>query len=80
MPEARRPLNKAVAHYLFIQSKEVPDEQAKLLRAAALLLLSSPIPQRLLEEVGKMACNDDPLYKADIRAGPDLDEVWELGL
>jgi hypothetical protein len=73
----RRPLYKAVAHYLFVESKDLPDGESGLLRAAALVLLKEPIPLSLLKQAAKTDYNDEPLYSGDIRIGPDLDEVWK---
>lgn len=77
MIDAHRPLHKAVAHYLFVESKDLPDGEARLLRAAALVLINKPIPKALLDTAEKTKLDDEPLYTDAIRGGPDLIEVWD---
>jgi hypothetical protein len=67
-------LAEAVSHYLFLVSKDVPDEDASLYRAAALRLISEPVDPALLAEASKRASNDDPLYNHI--SSPNLWELW----
>ncbi|MGA0564557.1 hypothetical protein ACO2RV_19090 [Ancylobacter sp. VNQ12] len=77
--EPRRPLEYAVAHYLFLLSKDVPDDESGLYRATALALIGEPVSPDFLALAAKHKSNDDPLYdRSDIRLGPDLEEVWGL--
>lgn len=69
-------LRKAVAYFLFIESKDQPDEKAALLRAAALALVNKPVDFELLAQAGRRRSNDDPLYSADIDVQPRLADVW----
>lgn len=71
-------LEKAVAYYLYIASKEVPDDDACLYRAAALRLIGKPVDEALLREAAKRKSNDDPLYSNNLcGAGvPLLEDVW----
>jgi hypothetical protein len=64
----------AVAHYLFVASKDVPDDDAALFRAAALRLMGKPVDPALMAEAGNRKSNDDPLY--EYRSTPDLHDVW----
>jgi hypothetical protein len=61
MTANRRNLNNAVAHFLFIESKDFADGQAGVLRAAALVLLGKQLPTELLNEAAKRAYNDNVL-------------------
>jgi hypothetical protein len=66
-------LRRAVAYYLYVASKDVPDGEAGIYRAAALLLIDEPVDAALLGEAEKRASNDDPLYNSDIRVQPELE-------
>ena len=70
-------LRKAVAYYLYIESKDVPDDEAGLYRAAALALIGKPVDARLLSEAAKRKSNDDPLYSSDIRVELELEALWD---
>lgn len=74
----RRPLHKAVAHYLFLMSEESPPGEAGLYRAAALALLGEEVAPGLMAEAAMARSNDGPLHRReDLRAGPDLEDVWD---
>ncbi|WFU34878.1 hypothetical protein QA635_10965 [Bradyrhizobium brasilense] len=66
----------AVAHYLYIASKDVPDEDAGLFRAAALRLIGKPVDSAVLAAAGKRKSNDDPLYEHEHRPETDLMDLW----
>jgi hypothetical protein len=70
-------LRKAVAYYLYIESKDVEDEKGGLYRAAALALMNKPVDPALLAEASAKKSNDDPLYSADYGTDPMLSDVWE---
>ena len=70
-------LRRAVAYYLYIASKDAPDAEAGLYRAAALLLIGEPVDAALLSEAEKRKSNDDPLYSNDIRVQPELEGLWK---
>lgn len=70
-------LRKAVAHYLYIQSKDEPDEKAGLMRAAALALINKQIDADLLIQARRRRSNDDPLYSNEIDVTPRLEDLWE---
>jgi hypothetical protein len=70
-------LRKAVAYYLYIESKDVPDDKAGLYRATALALLRKPVDPALLAVAGARKSNDDPLYRNDYGTEPTLSDVWE---
>jgi hypothetical protein len=74
--ELKDTLDGAVAHYLFIASEDVPDEDAALYRAAALRLINEPVDPALMAAAGKRKSNDDPLYTDAHRAWPDLMDLW----
>jgi hypothetical protein len=69
-------LEKAVAYYLYIASKEVPDGEACLFRAAALALIREPVDAALLKEAGKRKSDDNPLYSDEIDVTPRLEDFW----
>ncbi|NOJ40886.1 hypothetical protein [Bradyrhizobium australiense] len=73
-----RTLEKAVAYYLYIASKDVPDDDACLYRAAALRLIKKPVDEALLREAAKGKSNDDPLYSNTLCSAdvPALEDVW----
>lgn len=73
----RSDLRKAVAHYLFIESKDEPPEIAGLLRAAALALIGKPVDDSLLSEAKKSKSDDEPLYDRAIDLQPRLDDLWD---
>jgi hypothetical protein len=66
----------AVAYYLYIASKDVPDEDAGLFRAAALRLIGKPVDPAVLSAAGKRKSNDDPLYEHGYRSKIDLVDLW----
>jgi hypothetical protein len=70
-------LSEAVAYYLYIKSKDVPDDKAGLFRAAALALIEKPVDPALLAIAAKRKSNDDPLYSNDYGTSPDLFDLWE---
>jgi hypothetical protein len=70
-------LREAVAYYLYIESKDVPDDKAGLYRAAALALIDKPIDPALLAVARARKSNDDPLYDANYGTNPTLSDVWE---
>ncbi len=70
-------LRRAVACYLYVASKDVPDDEAGLYRAAALSLIGEQVDSALLSEAGKRKSKDDPLYSNDIRVQPELEDLWE---
>ena len=70
-------LEEAVAYYLYIASKDVPDDEGGLYRATALALIGKPIDKALLIEAEKKKSNDDPLYDNAIRPHVELEDVWE---
>jgi hypothetical protein len=70
-------LRKAVAYYLYIESKDVEDDKAALYRAAALALLKKPVDPALLAIASARKSNDDPLYSNDYGTDPTLSDVWE---
>jgi hypothetical protein len=70
-------LRKAVAYYLYIESKDVPDDKAGLYRAAALALLKKPVDPALLAIASAGKSNDDPLYSNDYGTNPELSDLWE---
>jgi hypothetical protein len=72
-----RDLERAVAYYLYIESKDVADDEAGLFRAVALALLKKPVDPDLLAIAGRRKSNDDPLYRNDYGTDPTLSEVWE---
>lgn len=69
-------LEKSVARYLFIESKDVPDSEARIFRAAALLLLGEPIDSALLRAVESWPLDDGPLYSRSIQEAEDLSDLW----
>ncbi len=69
-------LAEAVAHYLYLESKEVPDEDATLYRAAALRLINKPVDPMLMAMAGQRKSNDDPLYRNAHGTSPDLMDLW----
>ncbi len=69
-------LQEAVARYLFIESKDVPDGEASIFRAAALLLLGKPVDPALLRAAERCSLDDDPLYSRTIHDAEDLPELW----
>ena len=70
-------LREAVAYFLYIESKDVPDDKAGLYRAAALALIDQPVAPALLAVAGTRKSNDDPLYSNDYGINPTLSDVWE---
>jgi hypothetical protein len=70
-------LREAVAYFLYIESKDVPDDKAKLYRAAALALIDKPVDPRLLAVAREGKSNDDPLYETGDGVDPTLSDVWE---
>jgi hypothetical protein len=70
-------LRKAVAYYLYIESKDVADDKAGLYRAAALALLKKPVDPALLAVASARKSNDDPQYDTDYGTNPTLSNVWE---
>jgi hypothetical protein len=68
-------LRKAVSYYLYIASKDVPDEQGALFRAAALALIKKPVDASLIHEVLKRRSDEEPLYKLDVDL--ELEDLWE---
>src|ERR1700691_5735733 len=70
-------LRKAVAYYLYIQWKDVPDDEAGLYRATALALLRKPVDPALLAVASARKSIDDPLYANGYGDNPTLDDVWE---
>lgn len=78
MSNERRPLEKAVAHYLYVISKDVEPEKAALYRATALTLINEPLAPEIFRAVTQSTFNDEPLYaRSDIRIGPDLEDIWD---
>ncbi|MEY3775513.1 MAG: hypothetical protein RLZZ129_2293 [Verrucomicrobiota bacterium] len=78
MSSKRRSIKKAVAHYLFVLSKDVEHEKALLYRATALTLINEPIAPEIFQALATSHFDQDPLYmRADIRVGPDLEDVWD---
>ena len=71
-------LEKAIAYYLYIASKDVPDGDAALYRAATLRLIGKPVDETLLREAAKRKSNDDPLYSNALCSEdvPPLEDVW----
>ena len=69
-------LSKAVAYYLYIESKGVSDDKAGLYRAAALALIGKPVDAALLREAEKRRSDDDPLYSRDVWVKPALQDLW----
>jgi hypothetical protein len=69
-------LEKAVAYYLYIQSKDVADAEAGLYRAAAFALIGKPVDNALRLEAAKHKSIDDPLYSNDINIQPELIDLW----
>ncbi len=65
-----------VAHYLYLESKEVPDDDAGLYRAVALRLIGKPVDPALMAVAGKRKSNDDPLYGHAHRTKSDLVDLW----
>lgn len=53
------PLERAVAKFLFVASKDEPDAIAGVYRAAALALLRAPIDPELLRQAEKRKSVDD---------------------
>ena len=70
-------LSEAVAYYLYIKSKDVPDDNAGLYRAAALALLKKPVNPALLAIASARKSNDDPLYNTGYGTIPELFDLWE---
>jgi hypothetical protein len=70
-------LREAVAYYLYIESKDVPDDKAALYRAAALALLNKPVDPALMVLASKRKSNDDPLYDTHYGTNPDLFDLWQ---
>ena len=70
-------LRKAVAYYLYIESKDVADDEPGLYRAAALALIGTPVDQALLHEAARCKSNDDPLYESAFRVEPELEDLWD---
>jgi hypothetical protein len=68
-------LRRSVAYYLYIASKDVPDEQAGLYRAAALALIKKPVDATLLQQAGRRDFDDEPLYKLHVET--ELEDLWE---
>jgi hypothetical protein len=71
-------LERTIAKFLFVASKDEPPEIAGLYRAAALALIHEPIDAGLLEEASKSRTIDDALYGGDVTSMPMLTDVWEL--
>lgn len=69
-------LEKAVAYYLYIASKDVPDSEAGLFRAAALALIGKPVDAALLREAEKRKSDDEPLYSNEVDVTPRLEDFW----
>jgi hypothetical protein len=70
-------LRKAVAYYLYIQSKDEPDDKAGLYRAAALALIKKPVDAALLREAEKRKSDDYPLCGNDYYVEPELEDLWD---
>jgi hypothetical protein len=69
-------LDRAVAKFLFVASKDEPDGIAKIYRAAALLLIGEDIDPALLAEAEKGKTIDDALYTETVSAAPTLAEIF----
>ena len=69
-------LTGAVAHYLYLLSKDVADEDAGLYRAAALRLIGKPVDPALMAIAEKRQSNDDPLYGDSHMPPTDLMDLW----
>ena len=69
-------LRKAVAYYLYVESKDEPPAIAGLLRAAALALINKLVDPALMAEAEKSKSNDDPLYDRAVDVTPRLDDLW----
>jgi hypothetical protein len=71
-------LRKAVGYYLYIASKDVPDEQGSIYRAAALALIRKPVDVALVQEALKRKSDEEPLYKLHVEL--ELEDLWEQHL
>ena len=68
-------LRKAVGYYLYIASKDVPDEQGAIYRAAALALIKKPVDPALVQQALKRRSDEEPLYELHVEL--ELEDLWE---
>jgi hypothetical protein len=69
-------LERAVAKFLFVASKDEPDSIAGIYRAAALALLKAPLDPDLLSEAEMRKSVDDPLYSRDVIGAAALEDIF----
>ena len=69
-------LQGAVAHFLYLASKDVPPADASLYRAAALRLVDEPVDPKLMDKAFYSKSNDEPLLAHAHKPPTDLMELW----